>query len=165
MHCRSVKRWIPRLLDGELVPAQAERLATHLAQCGTCRAELDALRQTMTALGAWPGLESAFTFSDIKVRAAMRQTRRGWLPDSASFRKAPRWTAAVGVAVAILAGTAAGIGLEGARSACMPHPESSSLVADVLSLGSADDPLADLAVAGAPRSSTESGSDRKESSR
>jgi predicted anti-sigma-YlaC factor YlaD len=149
MDCRVARRLIPAFLDGELGLDRETLLNEHLAECGSCRAEIVALKRTMDTLGICSDLEPTFTLADIKARAAVRQTRRGW------FSLAPRWATALGAAVAIFIGAVGGIGLNTMNQPTQP-PVVSIAVSDVLSLGVSDDPLADLMVASASEPSTTS---------
>jgi predicted anti-sigma-YlaC factor YlaD len=156
MDCRAARRFIPAFLDGELQPGREVPLKEHLDLCGSCRAEMVALRRTMDAMGACQDLEPAFALADIKARATERQTRRGW------FSLAPRWATALGAAVAIFVGTVGGIGLQVVHQSSTQPPAVSRAVSDVLGLGTSDDPLADLMVASASEHSTIPGNNGQE---
>ncbi|MHB9036014.1 MAG: zf-HC2 domain-containing protein [Armatimonadota bacterium] len=150
MDCRAAKRLIPAFLDGELQPDKEALLNEHLDACGSCRADVIALKQTMTVMGACQDIAPTFTITDIKSRAAERQSLHGW------FSLAPRWAAAFGVALAISIGAMGGVGLNAVRQSAQPH-SSSGAVSDVLNLGVADDPLVELIAARVPDGSGQEG--------
>ncbi len=155
MDCRAAKRLIPAFLDGELQASKAALLNEHLTECSSCRAEMVALKRTMDTLGICSCMEPTFNLTDIKARAAERQTKREW------FSLAPHWATALGAAVAILIGAVGGIGLSTMNQPSQP-PAISIAVSDVLNLGASDDPLADLMVASTSEPSTTSDSNWRE---
>lgn len=146
MNCRSVRRWIPKYLDGELRPAQEALVMRHLAGCAACRAELDAFRQAMNALDAWPDLQPSCSLSDIKTRATALRRPAGRPARYPLPSRTLRWATALGATAPILAGAAGGVGLEAALRTGLPRSGCPDAVADVMSLGSADDPLANLSL-------------------
>jgi predicted anti-sigma-YlaC factor YlaD len=53
--CREVSRWLSRLLDEELPPADRERLRKHLVICSNCRSvdeQMQFLRRAMKGLAS-----------------------------------------------------------------------------------------------------------------
>lgn len=66
-------------LDGELTPAETQRVATHLAVCERCRAEFDAIGAVRDAVRALPELEPP-----IPLLPSIRRPRR-WITAAASI--------------------------------------------------------------------------------
>jgi len=143
MDCRSATRLISAYLDDELASDREALLNEHLSSCGSCQAEMIALKQTMVAMGARENISPAFTLADIESPAAERQARRGWALGFGWFSLAPRWVTVLGAVVAIFVGAVGGIGLHAVNQPTRP-PAASRAVSDILSLGASDDPLADL---------------------
>jgi predicted anti-sigma-YlaC factor YlaD len=65
-------------LDGELSPAEIERVTDHLYECSPCRTELDDLREIRAAIRALPELDAP-----IPLLPAAR--RRPWMTAAASI--------------------------------------------------------------------------------
>jgi len=109
MRCTRSRRLLGRDLDGRLAPADAERLAAHLAGCERCRAERAAMA------GAWTRLEALeavpVTPEDwpaISVRMTERAARRPWLRWPLAVRRTLGTAALAGLAAAgLLVGDAA----------------------------------------------------------
>jgi anti-sigma factor RsiW len=57
MHCRRVQRRLSIYQDGELQPAQRERIRVHLEGCPACREKYDELEQVWQGLGEQPGIQ------------------------------------------------------------------------------------------------------------
>jgi predicted anti-sigma-YlaC factor YlaD len=100
MRCTRSRRLLGRDLDGRLVPAEAERLAAHLASCERCRAERAAVA------GAWAQLEALEPvpavpedWPVISTRLAARTERRPWLRWPLAVRRAIGAGAIAGLAV------------------------------------------------------------------
>ncbi|WP_338824251.1 hypothetical protein MHOCP_23430 [Moorella humiferrea] len=106
MRCLEARELFSPYLDGELPPAERERLRQHLEECRACSSELRAwqdislaLRQTGAPVAAPPGL-----LAEAAARLAAR--RRPW-------QGVRRWAAAAAAAVLLVAGSLgyAGLGL------------------------------------------------------
>lgn len=79
--------------EGALAPEERGQVASHLALCRQCEAEVEACRAVIQALGALPRLEPSAEFADAvmarvriapashaaRVRRLLPATRRGWL--------------------------------------------------------------------------------------
>jgi anti-sigma factor RsiW len=50
MNCSEIRTALPELLYGELTPAQAQAVQSHLATCAACQAEFSGLKQVSGAL-------------------------------------------------------------------------------------------------------------------
>jgi anti-sigma factor RsiW len=61
-------------LDGELMPSEAEAVREHVVYCADCRAQLELLRRSYTALDHIEGVEAPAGFV-AKVRARTRRRR------------------------------------------------------------------------------------------
>jgi anti-sigma factor RsiW len=61
-------------LDGELMPSEAEAVREHLVYCADCRAQLDLLRRSYTALDHIEDVEAPAGLA-AKVRARTRSRR------------------------------------------------------------------------------------------
>src|SRR5689334_1525934 len=90
---------IQRLIDGELSTADQRSARTHLAECATCRVQMDAAGDDASAVStlllALDGPAPAISFDRIEARARSRRTP--WR------RSAIGWAVAAVVAVAAVA--------------------------------------------------------------
>jgi anti-sigma factor RsiW len=100
MRCTRSRRLLGRDLDGRLAPAEAERLAAHVAGCERCRAERAALA------GAWAELSSLAAVPPVpedwpvvSARLAATAERRPWLRWPLPVRRAIGAAAVTGLAV------------------------------------------------------------------
>lgn len=50
MRCETARSLLSRYIDGDIDESLKSRLEAHLAECGVCRDELDALRKTVKML-------------------------------------------------------------------------------------------------------------------
>jgi hypothetical protein len=93
MICADCRDLLPLHLYGDLSDADRAAVAAHVASCGACRAELDALAATRAALDAMPAPAVAVDLNRIYRFEAERQQRA-----------ARRWRVAalVGIAAAVL---------------------------------------------------------------
>jgi hypothetical protein len=57
MTCARARERLSAWLEGDLAPAERERLRLHLEGCAGCRGELGALQRTVAQLGALPDVE------------------------------------------------------------------------------------------------------------
>jgi anti-sigma factor RsiW len=74
-------RWLRQLsayVDGELTPHEAGEVEAHLAQCESCRAELDRLQSLKSLLGRLPERPVPETLW-TSVRAHLDQPQRSWI--------------------------------------------------------------------------------------
>lgn len=62
MSCRALRKLLSPYLDGELAPAQQERVAAHLAACAACAAALQRLRGAARAVEQLDALEPSAGF-------------------------------------------------------------------------------------------------------
>lgn len=105
MDCTSAKELIPVFVDGELSGEKGKRLEEHLGACEACRDELAALRATMSALDAWPGIDPRLGYADLRARIEQRQA--GWrFP---LLRPAPRWAVGTALFLGLLVGSLSGV--------------------------------------------------------
>jgi anti-sigma factor RsiW len=108
MYCGQVRRLLPPFLDEELSGRVREQIASHLASCPTCRAELEALKADMGLLEQ-VGTPEVTPFLVTRVMAGIRQ-RRHPVPHGLG-RLVGSLTAALVVVVSIGAGVFFGSGL------------------------------------------------------
>ena len=127
-------RWSDRLseyLDGEMKPAERQRLEAHLTECAACTVALADLREVVVrartledappAVDLWPGIEAQLT-----PRSSAARARRGTIVDGSAWwgRRfdlgLPQLAAAAVLLVALSAGAVwlmmRGPGLPGARA-------------------------------------------------
>ncbi len=67
------------LLDPDAAPAKVK---THVAECDSCRKDLEELRATMALLDTWPAPEPSpyfFTRMDARMREERAAPQAGWL--------------------------------------------------------------------------------------
>jgi len=113
MGCEQIERQLGRYIDGELSDTERDRIATHLASCGSCRAECDALLDLAQeiAKGAAVGVPESL-WSDI-ARRLDQPIRIDGSPSPRKHRSlmpATRWALAAGLLLAV------GMGLVGLSS-------------------------------------------------
>jgi hypothetical protein len=103
MNCPEARNHLPALLYGDLLPAEAARLESHLTACPTCRRELEELRQVRKAMDAASVPAVQVNLTRLYQDAARRQARRAqrW-----------RWAALAGGAAAAIALLVLGLRLE-----------------------------------------------------
>lgn len=82
-------------LDGELAPADADRVRRHLEACADCRAELQALRDAQALLRSLPEVEPP---ASLRTRVLDRVRRRA--RPAGAWRRLPVWITAGAVAAA-----------------------------------------------------------------
>lgn len=108
MNCGQVRRLLPPFFDEELSGRTREQVASHLASCPACRAELEALRADMGLLEQFRAPE----VSPFLVTRVMAEVRRRGRPAARGFaRLAGSLAAGVIVAASIGAGVFFGSGL------------------------------------------------------
>jgi len=108
MNCGQVRRILPPYLDEELPGGAREQVASHLASCPACRAEVEALKADMGLLEQ-VGAPDVTPFLVTRVMAEIRQ--RGRPAPHGLARLAGTFAAALVVAVSIGAGVFFGSGL------------------------------------------------------
>jgi anti-sigma factor RsiW len=131
MNCGQVKRLLPPFLDEELSGRVREQIASHLASCPACRAELEALRADMGLLEQ-VGAPEVSSFLVTRVMAEVRERRR--TAPHGFARLVGSLAAGLVVAVSIGAGVLFGSGLartstpvaENSTEAAVSYVESSS---------------------------------------
>ena len=74
MNCGQVRRQLPPFLDEELSGRKRDALASHLASCPACRAELETLKADMELIEQVPAPELS-PFVVTRVLADIRQRR------------------------------------------------------------------------------------------
>ena len=124
MNCGQVKRLLPPFLDEELSGGVREQIASHLASCPACRAELGVLKADMGLLEQ-VGTPEVTPFFVTRVMAEIRQKGQG------STRRFGQLvgtlTAALVVAVCIGAGVFFGSGLDQASTAVAANSTESAV--------------------------------------
>jgi hypothetical protein len=81
MNCKDVRKELTLYLLGDITGKKASDVSGHLDDCEGCRAELEALRKTLDALGRIPTLKP----SEERVRRVVREGARHLSPPR------PRW--------------------------------------------------------------------------
>jgi len=76
MNCRKISRLLSAYQDGELSPAQAQAIASHLLECGACRSEWDGLQELVGRLQHLPP-PPADAYFPARVMAALPASRAG----------------------------------------------------------------------------------------
>lgn len=76
MNCNNYKEQLSEYLDGQLAPASAQALEAHLSGCPACRAEFEALRQTVALVNGLPRLAAPADMQAM-VRNRLDAERRG----------------------------------------------------------------------------------------
>jgi hypothetical protein len=76
MNCLQTREHLPELLYGGLAPEIATAVKTHLAGCGECRRELDALKQVRNALDAVPPVTAEVDLPGLYRAVAQTHERR-----------------------------------------------------------------------------------------
>jgi hypothetical protein len=116
------------LLDPESASA---KVVAHVAECDGCRSELAGLRATMSLMDAWEGPEPSPYFM-TKLGARLREEREaapeGWfarLRDRFAYgpRTHVRPLAAMALAIVLLVGGGAYVGLNNPEQPAPPSPE------------------------------------------
>ncbi len=72
------QRQLSAYVDGELTPHEAGELEAHLAQCQSCRAELDRLQSLKSLLGRLPERPVPATLW-MSIRAALDRPQQSWI--------------------------------------------------------------------------------------
>jgi anti-sigma factor RsiW len=76
MSCRELVELVTGYLEGTLAPAERSRFEAHLAGCRGCRAYLEQMRLTVTALGRLTEADIA-PDAEEALRRAFRRWKRG----------------------------------------------------------------------------------------
>jgi anti-sigma factor RsiW len=76
--CAELRPWLPELADGQPLPPEVAHLATHLAECPACQAELAELRQLFGDLDALPAEVPPLSLRDNFL--AMLEAEKAKLP-------------------------------------------------------------------------------------
>ena len=128
------------LLDPEAAPAKVK---THVAECESCRKELEELRATMALMDTWTTTESSPYFM-TRLNARMREEReappQGWLQRlRARIAYGPpvhaRPLAAMALTVMLLVGGGAYLGMTNIEQPA-PVPPATAVVHDLQNLDS-----------------------------
>jgi hypothetical protein len=128
------------LLDPESAPAKVK---THVAECDSCRKELEELRATMAVLDAWTAPEPSpyfLTRLDARMREERDAPRQGWLERlRARFAYGPsvhaKPLAAMALSVMLLIGGGAYLGVANLEQPPGPTSEA-AVVHDLQTLDS-----------------------------
>ncbi len=75
MDCRDVVSQLPDMVDGELAEQEIRAINEHIADCASCRDELDAMQTCWNALAEAPGLAVSPDFA-VRVRRRAQRPRR-----------------------------------------------------------------------------------------
>ena len=144
MDCRTARKLIPALMDGELPDARSQQLSDHLAACTDCARAMAALKATMKTLGTWQGIESRRTYADFRVRAEQAKSRRAGRWQFPAWSLSPRLASAGLVTLALLGGGISGA-YHSSRSVVHTHvlTADAAQASDALSLDVFDDGLSD----------------------
>ena len=116
------------LLDPE---AASPKVVAHVAECDGCRADLAGLRATMVLMDTWEGPEPSpyfMTKFGARLREVQQAAPAGWLERlRARFTYGPqphvRPLAAMALAIALLVGGGAYVGLNNLDQPAPPTPE------------------------------------------
>jgi anti-sigma factor RsiW len=107
------------LLDA-LEPQERRRFQQHLARCGRCRRDYDALRGLPALLARLPAQQAVALHAGLEPGSATPPSRRR----RPAPRRIPRW-----VAGAAIAGALAGVGAVAVTRQVTPHSAGSAVVA------------------------------------
>jgi anti-sigma factor RsiW len=127
--CKPVRRQLARLVDGELSPEAAERLANHLKCCPACARERRALAALQSAYRGLPGVPVTTADRTAIVQAARARGSASAAPrpwGRIRIRLPEVVTACAAVASLLLALSLRGAGRR-ARAAVLPSASSSVL--------------------------------------
>lgn len=90
MNCRETRELLSEYLDQRLASRQSTALKEHLAACRDCREELEALRRTVSLLGALDEIEPSPGFaSEVErriERGRWRSRLRAWFVDPIAIK-------------------------------------------------------------------------------
>jgi hypothetical protein len=126
------------LLDPESAPAKVK---THVAECDSCRKELEELRATMTVLDSWTAPEPSpyfLTRLNARMREERESPRQGWFERlRARFVYGPsthtKPLAAMALSVMLLIGGGAYLGIANLEQQQAPNSEA-AVVRDLQTL-------------------------------
>jgi anti-sigma factor RsiW len=93
--CTEARRHFGAYWDDELTQAEREWLEVHFAACDACRADYEALTQTLEAVSSLPRVEVT---PGLAGRALARARRASPAPDRLPVRATPRWIAVTAAA-------------------------------------------------------------------
>ena len=160
-HAR-LQRQLSAYLDGELAPAEADEVRTHLAGCTACREELSRLQHVKSVLQRLPERSVPQLWAAIHPRLESPPTATGESLGEVFRRMLRRPALALGAAVLIVALVAVPL-VRGRIERLRAGEVGADLFVREHALASADDPLSDraylglligdanLALAGTPR--------------
>jgi uncharacterized protein (TIGR03435 family) len=100
MQCNEVRNHFADYVKEQLSPFVQARLARHLAECDSCRAELDGLTDVWAKLGTIPTADSPVSAMNARFRASLEDYRRN--PKPASRNDVWYWAAGVAASVALV---------------------------------------------------------------
>src|SRR4051812_14274605 len=106
MKCEECRDALDALVDGELLPHEAERIRNHLAGCGACAAE----HQMLTRLSDFVQREAPRPRAPDVLKARIRSelARPGSVDHAAPASSTTKWRlVAAGAVIALLSGTGA----------------------------------------------------------
>lgn len=87
MRCEIKKEDLLAFLYGELEEEKVKKIKDHLAHCEQCRAEVNEIRQTMTALKSWKDEDPDFNFVFVEPKTPMVASL--WNQIAAPFKLRP----------------------------------------------------------------------------
>ena len=108
MNCQTIQSKLNRYLDGELSVRERHQVEEHLADCASCRDELERLRSAAVALAAVPqppDIPAGFADRTVARARKQRTADRRILTFWPSFSPALRFAAAAMVVLGISLGT------------------------------------------------------------
>jgi anti-sigma factor RsiW len=89
MDHQSAKELFSQFLDGELPSDQVKELEAHLEQCDTCRAELEALKKTLSSLAGLAPVPPPQDFGRKVQQRIKRRSRGRFFPDEHWIQRVP----------------------------------------------------------------------------
>ena len=75
MRCKWVTDRVSAFVDGELSSKEAARVKEHLADCASCRKQVEAVRRTARLLRSQPHVQPSATF-DTELAVSLRKIKR-----------------------------------------------------------------------------------------
>jgi anti-sigma factor RsiW len=76
MTCHEYRKWMHEYLDGELPPAEKERLFAHIEECPSCKKELHDLQKTIMLLQGHAHVEAPDDFTMRVMSSLPKENKR-----------------------------------------------------------------------------------------
>ncbi|MBN2202379.1 zf-HC2 domain-containing protein [bacterium] len=130
MNCSDVEKWLSAYMDGELIPARKDAVASHLGSCEACRSRLAEWKAVWQALDALPAAAPSPAFRS-RLAARIRESERP--PVSERFE---RFLIPVSAAAVALLGFWIGYIAGGRQASSAGIPDSVSPIASTAYLDS-----------------------------